>query len=175
MHTSSAENFYNGRILERCTKQKLLGVEFEEHLVWTEFITSLIASCNSALLIVKKLRNLAPYHLRTMLMEMLILSKLDYSCTVFHPLALCRLKHLQRVQNVCAGFVYGRYANEIDCLSLGWLPLKERRDNIFLILHSKLCTSNSGRVLNKHDPGRTLRSSNDVKLEVLLVHGTLPR
>ena len=67
-----------------------------------------------------------------MLMETLILSKLNYSCTVFYPLPLCQLKRLQRVQKVCARFVYGRYAKEMDCLSLGWLPLKERRDQHLL-------------------------------------------
>ena len=132
LHASSIEISCNGRTLEHCTKQKLLGVEFEEHLVRNEHITSLIASCYSALSIVKKLRNLAPYHVRKMLMEMLILSKLDYSCTVFHPLPLCQLKCLQRVQNLCAGFVHGLYAKEIYCLTLGWLPLKERRDQNLL-------------------------------------------
>ena len=116
LHASSVEISCNGRTLECCTKQKLLGVEFEEHLVWNEHITSLIASCYSALSIVKKLRNLAPYHVRKMLMETLILSKLDYSCTVFHPFPLCQLKRLQRMQNVCAGFVHGRYAKEISPL-----------------------------------------------------------
>ena len=52
LHVSSVEISSNGRTLERCTKQKLLEVEFEEHLVWNEHITSLIASCYSALLIV---------------------------------------------------------------------------------------------------------------------------
>ena len=43
LHASSVEISCNGRTLERCTKQKLLGVEFEEHLVWNEHINSLIA------------------------------------------------------------------------------------------------------------------------------------
>ena len=120
-------NFLQWTYLRALHKAKITrsGV-WNEHLVWNEHITSLIASCYSALSIVKKLRNLAPYHVRKMLMETLILSKLDYSCTVFHPLPLCQLKRLQQVQNVCAGFVHRRYVKEIDCLSLGWLPLKER-------------------------------------------------
>lgn len=69
LHASSVQISFNGRTLERCTKQKLLGVEFEEHLVWNEHITPLIASCYSALPTVKRLRNLAPYHVRKMLMD----------------------------------------------------------------------------------------------------------
>ncbi len=175
LHASNVEISCNGRTLERRTKQKLLGVEFEEHLVWNEHITSLIASCYSALSIVKKLRNLAPFHVRKLLMETLILSKLDYSCTVFHPLPSCQLKRLQRVQNVCAGFVHGRYAKEVDCLSLGWLPLKERRDLHLLNITFKALYFEQWPAylkLRKYVPGRTLRSSNDVKLEVPLVNGT---
>ena len=76
LHASSVEISCNGRTLERCTKQKLLGVEFEEHLVWNEHITSLTASCYSALSMVKKLRNLAPYHVRKMLMKCLFYQSL---------------------------------------------------------------------------------------------------
>ena len=61
------------------------------------------------------------------LAESLILSKLDCTTTVFYPLPECQQKRLQRVQNVCAGYVLGRYAREADCLQLGWLPLIERR------------------------------------------------
>ena len=69
----------------------------------------------------KILRNLAPFCVGKLLVETLILSKLDYSCIVFYPLPSYELKRLQRVQNVWAGYVYGRYAKEDDCLSLGWL------------------------------------------------------
>ena len=109
-------------------------------------------------------------------METLILSKLDYSCTVFHPFPLCQLKRLQQVQNVCAGFVHGQYATEIDCLSLGLLPLKERRDQHLLNIKFKALYFEKWPVYlksRKHVLGRTLRTSNDIiKLEVPLVNGT---
>ena len=79
------------------------------------------------------------------------------------------------MQNVCAGFVCGRYAKEIDCLNLGWLPLKERRDqHLFNIIFKALYFEQwpAYLKLRKHVPGRTLRSSNDVKLEMPLVNGT---
>ena len=79
------------------------------------------------------------------------------------------------MQNVCAGFVHGRYAKEIDCLSLGSLPLKERRDQNLLNITFKALYFEQWPAylkLRKHVPGRTLRSSNDVKLEVPLVNGT---
>ena len=86
------------------------------------------------------------------------------------------MKRLQRVQNVCAGYVYGHYAKEGDCISLGWLPVTERRvlhllNTTFKALH--FVHWPAYLKLKKHVPGRTLRSSNEVKLEVSLVNGAL--
>ena len=68
------------------------------------------------------------YHVRKLLVECLVLSKLDYAAAVFYPLPLYQLKRLQRVQNACAGFILGRYANENDLHTLNWLPMSNRRD-----------------------------------------------
>jgi len=57
----------------------------------------------------RKLCNLAPFRVKKQLVESLILSKFDYASTVFYPLPLCQLKHLRRLQNVCAGYVLGRF------------------------------------------------------------------
>ena len=62
--------------------------------------------------------NLAPFRVKKQLAESFILCKLDYASTVFYPLPLCQQKRLQRVQNVCAGYVLGPYAREADCLQL---------------------------------------------------------
>ena len=86
-----------------------------------------MTSSNGGLAVLKKLRNPAPFRVKKQLVESLIPSKLDYASTVFYPLPVCQQKRLQRVQNVCAGYVLGRYAREDDCLQLGWLPLIERR------------------------------------------------
>ena len=108
-----------------------------EHLTWNIHINELVTSCYGALAVLKKLRNLAPFNVKKQLVESLILSKLDYACTVFYPLPLCQQKRLQRVQNVCAGYVLGRYAREADCLQLVWLPLIERRKISYYSAYSK--------------------------------------
>ena len=117
----------NGETLERVQSIKLLGVTMDEHFSWIEHVKALLSSCYGVLSMLRKLRNLAPFHIRKQLGESLILSKLDYSCVVFHPLQLYQQKQLQKVQNVCASFVLGRYAREADSLQLGWLPVAERR------------------------------------------------
>ena len=53
---------------------------------------------------------------------------MDYSDAVFRPLSLKLQKRLQKVEDAAASFVLGHYAKEKDVVSLGWLPMKERRD-----------------------------------------------
>ena len=98
-----------------------------------------------------------------------------YSCAVFYPLPLYQLKHLQRVQNVCAGFVNGCYGHEEDCLKLGWLPIIEPRklhllDATFKALYFENWPDYIR--LEKYIPTRTLRSSNEIKPIVPLIKGT---
>ena len=54
----------NGKLLERVAKAKTLGVHMNEHLTWADHMTSLLSSCYAALAVLRKLRNLAAYHVR---------------------------------------------------------------------------------------------------------------
>ena len=70
------------------------------------------------------------------------------------------LKRLQHVQSAAAGFVLGRYANKLDVLKLGWLPINERTENHLLHTVFKALNFNnwpSYLKLDIHNPGRTLR------------------
>ena len=75
----------------------------------------------------KKFKNIMSQKLRTQVVELLILSKMDYADAVFRPLSFKLQKRLQKVENAAASFVLGRYTKEKDVVSLGWLPMKERR------------------------------------------------
>ncbi|XP_074638907.1 uncharacterized protein LOC141897282 [Acropora palmata] len=109
----------NGESLERMTSTKLLGVHMQDHLTWNIHINELVTSSYGALAVLKKLRNLASFRVKKQLAESLILSKLDYASTVFYALPECQQKRLQKVQNVCAGYVLGRYAREAACSWVG--------------------------------------------------------
>ena len=129
----------NGKPLERVTTTKILGVHMDEHLTWSDHITALLTSCYAALAVLRKLRNLAPYHVRKQLVESLVLSKLDYGCVVFYPLPDYQMKRLQRVQTTCASYVVGRYAVLEDLQKFNWLPIIERRDLAMLkVTHKAL-------------------------------------
>lgn len=93
------------------------------------------------------------------------------------PWQLNQLKRLQRVQNVCAGFVNGCYGHEEDYLKLGciWLPIIERMkleliNATFKALYFEHWPDYVK--LEKYIPTRTLRSSSETKLKVPLTKGT---
>jgi len=69
--------------------------------------------------VLRKLKHLAPFHLRKQLAECLVLTKLDYCRTVFDPLPLYLTKRLTGVQCAAAAFVMKRYSKEEDVLKIG--------------------------------------------------------
>lgn len=128
-----------GQTLERVNEFKLLGTWISDNLKWTNHVKYLVSSCYSVLSTLRKLKNLAPFHVKKQLAESLILSKLDYNDAVCYPLPAYLQKKLQRVQNAAAGFVTNRYSSESDVLNLGWLPVKERTEFTSCDQHTSLC------------------------------------
>ena len=49
----------NGKLLERVTTAKILGVHMDEHLTWVDHVTALLSSRYAALAVPRKRRNLA--------------------------------------------------------------------------------------------------------------------
>ena len=94
--------------------------------VQSDHITRLLASCYGTLAVIRKLKHLAPNNVREQLAESLVLSKLNYACTIFDPLPEYQTKRLQRMQNACAGFVLRTDAKESDIEPLGWLTVKQK-------------------------------------------------
>ena len=102
--------------IKRATSTKILGVIFTKNFNWNEHIKYLISSCHGILATLCKLKHIAPYTLRKQLVEMLVISKLDYCDTVYSPLHDYQIKRLQRIQNACAGFVkVWRKTSSLEC------------------------------------------------------------
>ena len=102
--------------LERITCTKLLGVQLDQNLKWNDHVKSLLTSCYGTLSILRRLKNLAPFHVRKNLAESLVIAKLDYASTVFYPLPQYQVDRLQRLQHACAGFVLRKYAGPDDLI-----------------------------------------------------------
>ena len=77
--------------------------------------------------------------MRKHLAESLVLSKVNYACSVFHPLPAFQMKRLQRLQNACAGFVTRSFAGVEDVVKLNWLPVNKKVElNILKLAHKSL-------------------------------------
>ena len=133
-----------GSALKRISCTTLLGVYMDLHLSWDTHVNSLLNSSYGTLSVLRRLKNLAPFSVRKHLVESLVLSKLNYACTVFHPLPAYQEKRLQRLQNACAGFVTRKFAGLEDIIKLNWLPVKENVEfNILKLAHKSLYGNNS--------------------------------
>ena len=106
------EVLVNNSDIERVECNKLLGIHFTQHLKWGEHMRNTTASCYATISVLQKLKHLALYNLCKTLAESLVLSKLDYSDTVFYPLTNVDLKQLQKCQNATGSFVLGKYVKD---------------------------------------------------------------
>ena len=169
LHTNSAK-------LERIKTTRLLGTEIDENLKWNDDILSKISKCYNTLAVIKKLKNLTPFHARKRLAESLVLSLIDFNDIVCHPIPRYLTQWLQRAQLATASFVYNHYADMSDVLKLGWLPISYRRDyritrTIWKALYQN-CQPTCLKLV-EHRPARALRSSRERRLEPSTVPGTL--
>ena len=168
LHTNSAK-------LERIKTTRLLGTEIDENLKWNDDILSKISKCYNTLAVIKKLKNLAPFHVRKRLAGSLVLSLIDYNDIVCHPIPKYPTQRLQCVQLAAASFVYNHYADMSDVLKLEWFPMSYRRDYHITRTICKALYQNCWPTclkLVEHKPARALRSC-ERRLETSTVPGTL--
>ena len=124
---------------KRISCTKLLGVHVDKHLTWKTHVDHVLSSSYATLSVLRRLKNLAPFHVRKHLAESFVLYKVNYACSVFHPLPAFQMKRLQRLQNVCAGFVTRRFAGVEDIVKLNWLPVNKNVElNILKSAHKSL-------------------------------------
>ena len=160
--------------IEVVDNYKLLGVHINHTLTWDKHVSETLSKGYGILAVLRKLKNMAPFHLRKQLAESLVLSKIDYCDIVYNPITQKQTKKLQKLQCATASFVTGNYAKEETIVKLGWLPVLERREfshikATFRALHSKHWPENLK--LKQYTPMRNLRSSTNYQLEVPK-HGT---
>ena len=119
-------------VIERVESAKLLGVHFTELLDLSEHVRNLLSSCYATQSTLRKIKNVTPYNICKQLVEMLVISKMDYCDIVYDPVPDYQLKRLQHVQNTCTSFINGRLSTIEDVIKLGWLPVRQQRDWHFL-------------------------------------------
>ena len=71
---------------------------------------------------------MTPQDTKKSLVQILVLSKLNFNVSVTYPLPAYLQKRVQRVQNAAAGFDLNSFCSERDVLELGWLPTLENTE-----------------------------------------------
>ena len=100
--------------LKRISCTKLLGVHMDQRPTWETHVDHVLSSSYETMPVLRRLKNLAPSYVRKHLGESLVLSKVNFVCSVFHLLPAFQLKRLQRLQSTCAGFVSSRFTGVED-------------------------------------------------------------
>ena len=110
---------------------KSLGVLFDKHLTFNDQIDKVIQSCNITLRNLWVIGSKLSFTLKKQLVHCLVLSKLDYCNGLYYNLPDFQLKRLQKIQNSCVRFLFGRQIKRFDRITpyleeAHFLPIKQR-------------------------------------------------
>ena len=157
----------NNENIERVRSTKRLGTYINQHLKWEDNVKYICTSCYSILAMLRKVKNLLPFHIRKNLAQALVLSKLYYNDFLHHSLPEYLAARLHRVQKAAASFVNGKYATTSDILKLYWLPVIEQREwHIVKSTQKSLYSSDWPIYLRQetYENNRNLRSSKGIQI-----------
>ena len=151
---------------------KSLGVLFDQFLTLEDQVNAIINCCNIHLRNLWVIGSKLSYELKRQLIHCLIFSKLDYCNGLLYGLPDFLIKKLQKVQNSCARFLFGRYvikkwASIKPFLKKAhFLPIRERIDYKIALTAFK-CLNNLAPdyltkcIAMKSQPARVLRTDDD--------------
>ena len=156
-----------------------LGVIFDDQLTFTDHITKTARSCRFAMHNIRKIRPFLTEHATQLLVQALVISRLDYCNALLAGLPSCATKPLQMIQNAAARLVFNepKRAHVTPLfISLHWLPLAARIKFKVLTLAYRLTTGSAPSyfhsILQVYFPTRSLRSVNERRLVVPSQRGT---
>ncbi len=121
-----------------------LGAMIDDQLSFSDQIPKTVQSCRFALFNIKKIRPFLWERASQLLVQALVLSRLDYCNALLAGLPARSIKPLQLIQNVAARLIF----NEPKIIhitplfiNLQWLPIAAQCINVCLQNHLWLCTS----------------------------------
>ncbi len=106
-----------------------LGVVIDDQLNFSDHITKTARSCRFALYNFKKIRPFLSEHATQLLVQALVLSRLDYCNTLLAGLLASSIKPLQLIQNAAARLIFNEpKRTHVTSLfiNLHWLPIAAR-------------------------------------------------
>ncbi len=115
--------------ITRSTSVRNLGVIFDDQLTFKEHIAKTARSCRFALHNIRKIRPCLTEHAAQLLVQALVISRLDYCNALLAGLPSNTIKPLQMIQNAVAWLVFNepKRAHVTPLfVSLHWLPVAAR-------------------------------------------------
>ncbi len=106
-----------------------LGVMIDDQLTFSDHIAKTARSCRFALFNIKKIRPFLSEHALQLLVQALVLSRLDYCNALLAGLPISSIKPLQLIQNAAARLIFNepkRMHVTPLFISLHWLPIAAR-------------------------------------------------
>ncbi len=150
-----------------------LGVIFDGQLTFKEHIAKTARSCRFALHNIRKIRPFLTEHAAQLLVQALVISRLDYCNALLAGLPSNTIKPLQMIQNAAARLVFNepKRAHVTPLfVSLHWLPVAARIQFKTLMLAYRTTTGSAPTyfhsLLRIYIPSRSLRSASERRLMV---------
>ncbi len=156
-----------------------LGVIFDGQLTFKEHIAKTARSCRFALHNIRKIRPFLTEHAAQLLVQPLVISRLDYCNALLAGLPSNTIKPLQMIQNSAARLVFNepKRAHVTPLfVSLHWLPVAARIQFKTLMLAYRTTTGSAPTyfhsLLRIYIPSRSLRSASERRLVVPSLRGS---
>ncbi len=150
-----------------------LGVIFDDQLTFKEHIAKTARSCRFALHNIRKIRPFLTEHAAQLLVQALVISRLDYCNALLAGVPSNTIKPLQMIQNAAARLVFNepKRAHVTPLfVSLHWLPVAARIKFKTLMLAYRTTTGSAPTyfhsLLRIYIPSRSLRSASERRLVV---------
>ncbi len=145
-----------------------LGVVIDDKLNFTDHITKTARSCRFALYNIKKIRTFLSEHATQLLVQALVLSRLDYCKALLAGLPASSIKPLQLIQNAAARLIFNEPKRTHVTplfINLHWLPIAARI-KFKALMFAYRTTSGSvplylNSLLQTYMPSRSLRSASE--------------
>ncbi len=154
-----------------------LGVVIDDKLNFSDHIAQTARSCRFALYNIRKIRPFLSEHATQLLVQALVLSRLDYCNALLAGLPANSIKPLQLIQNAAARLIFNEPKRTHVTplfINLHWLPIAARIKFKALMFAYKTTSEplylNS--VLQTYVPSRSLRSASERRIIVPSQRGT---
>ncbi len=151
----------------------------DDKLNFTDHITKTARSCRFALYNIKKIRPFLWEHATQLLVQALVLSRLDYCNALLAGLPASSIKPLQLIQNAAARLIFKEPKRTHVTplfINLHWLPIAAHIKFKALMFAYRNTSGSAPLYLNSllqtYMPSRSLRSASERRITVLSQRGT---